>query len=207
MLTCMPTDVAVLQTTSQAASLLDETRLAILHHLRRPDSAAGVARQLGAPRQRIGYHVRALEAAGLLSAVGERRRGNTIERLLQSTATQYVVGPGALGAVGTSDRVPPDRFASAYLISAASRTISDVAALDERARAAGTAVPTLTIETEVRFATPAAQHAFARELAESLVELVRKHHDADAHGGRAFRFVVAGHPIVQRVEAREATPT
>lgn len=203
----MTRDVAVLQTTSQAASLLDATRLAILEALRRPDSAAGVARRLGAPRQRIGYHVRALEAAGLLAVVGERRRRNTVERLLQATATVYVVGPTALGPLGASDAIPPDQFASAYLLAAASRTIGAVAALEDRARATGKALATLTIETEVRFATPAAQHAFARELAETLVALVRKHHDADAAGGRAFRFVVAGHPAVRPSDERRADAT
>jgi DNA-binding transcriptional ArsR family regulator len=187
--------LAVLQSTAQAHTLLDGVRLQILAELRTPDSAAAVARRLGAPRQRIGYHIRALEAAGLIEGVGERRTGNYVERLLRASATHYVVAPQALGALGatTTDEIR-DRFSTAYLLAAASRTIGEVAELQVRAAEAGKQLPTLTIETEVRFASPAAQHAFATELAGCVATLVARHHDAHAPLGRGFRFLIAGHP-------------
>jgi DNA-binding transcriptional ArsR family regulator len=194
----MPTSLAVLQTTSQAATLLDDVRLEILAELRTPDSAAAVARRLGAPRQRIGYHIRALEAAGLIESVGERRTGNYVERLLRASATHYVVAPQALGALGAGADEVRDQFSAAYLLAAASRTIGQVAELQQRAQAAGKQLPTLTVETDVRFASAAAQHAFATELADCLASLVARYHEADAPGGRRFRFVVAGHPTVER---------
>jgi DNA-binding transcriptional ArsR family regulator len=189
-----PDSLAVLQSTSQAATLLDGIRLQILAELREPDSAAAVARRLGAPRQRIGYHIRALQAAGLIAPVGERRRGNYVEHLLQASATHYVIAPQALGALGATTDEIRDRFSTAYLLSAASRTIGDVAALADQATAAGKLLPTLTLETEVRFASPAAQHAFATELAACLAGLVARHHQPDAPTGRPFRFLIAGHP-------------
>src|SRR5688572_15094740 len=67
--------IASLTTTTAAAAMLDPTRLAILDRLRQPGSAASVAAQLGAPRQRIGYHVRELERVGLVSPVTERAHG------------------------------------------------------------------------------------------------------------------------------------
>ena len=72
----MTADYAVVESTDQAATLMDPMRLQILAHLREPESAAGVARALGLPRQRVGYHIRELERAKLLRSVGERRRGN-----------------------------------------------------------------------------------------------------------------------------------
>jgi DNA-binding transcriptional ArsR family regulator len=194
----MAASLAVLQTTSQAAALLDDVRLGILAELRTPDSAAAVARRLGAPRQRIGYHIRALEAAGLIESVGERRTGNYVERLLRATATHYVVSPQVLGALGAGADAVRDRFSTAYLLAAASRTIGDVAELQGRAEAAGKALPTLTLETDVRFASAATQHAFATELANCLAALVARYHEADVPGGRRFRFLVAGHPTVER---------
>lgn len=175
---------------------MDPVRLEILAHLREPESAAGVARALGLPRQRVGYHVRALEKARLLRYVGERRRRNYVEQLLQATAAFYVVGPRALGAMGTSDGKFRDRFSSAYLIAAASRTIGDVGVLRERARAAGRQLPTLTLEGEVRFASPEDQRAFADELTDSFAALVAKYHDDRAERGRRFRIVIAGHPAL-----------
>jgi DNA-binding transcriptional ArsR family regulator len=187
--------LAVLQSTAQAAAVLDDVRLQILAELRTPDSAAAVARRLGAPRQRIGYHIRALEAAGLIESVGERRQGNYVERLLRASATHYVVAPQALGALGaTSVADIRDRFSTAYLIAAASRTIAEVAELQDRAHAAGKRLPTLTLETEVHFASAATQHAFASELADTLAALVAKYHEPDAPYGRTFRVAVTGHP-------------
>lgn len=180
--------------------MLDPIRLEILARLREPESAAEVARGLGMPRQRVGYHIRALEKARLLRFVGERRRGNYVEHLLQATAACYVVGPSALGAVGPdtagSGAGLRDRFSSGYLIAAASRTIGEVATLRERARDAGKQLPTLTIESEVRFAAPDQQRAFAQELTESIARLIAKYHDAAAVGGRRFRIVVSGHPVL-----------
>ena len=190
----MSTSLAVLQSTAQTATLLNGVRLRILAELRTPDSAAAVARRLGAPRQRIGYHVRALEAAGLIQPVGERRRGNYVEQLLQASATTYVVAPQVLGDLGATSEEIKDRFSTAYLLAAASRTIGEVAELQQQAAQAGKQLPTFTLETEVRFASAATQHAFATELAECLATLVARHHDAEAPGGRRFRFLISGHP-------------
>jgi DNA-binding transcriptional ArsR family regulator len=190
----MTAQLAVLKSTEQTATLLDGVRLQILAELRTPDSAAAVARRLGAPRQRIGYHIRALEAAGLIEPAGERRHGNYVERLLRASATHYVVAPQALGALGANEDVVRDRFSAAYLLAAASRTIGEVADLQQRAHAAGKRLPTLTIETEIRFASAATQHAFASELADTLAALVARYHDPDTPYGRTFRVTVTGHP-------------
>jgi DNA-binding transcriptional ArsR family regulator len=202
----MTADYAVVDSTDQAATLMDPMRLRILAHLREPESAAGVARALGMPRQRVGYHIRALERANLLRFVGERRRGNYVEQLLQATATFYVVGPRALGVMGTEAGTIRDRFSSAYLIAAASRTIGDVGVLRERAQAAGRQLPTLTLEAEVRFASPEEQRAFADELTDTFAALVAKYHDGHAERGRRFRIVIAGHPALP-ADSAAAQPT
>jgi len=50
-----------------------------------------------------------------------------------------------------------DRASSAYLVAAAARVISDVAEQREAARAAGKKLATITMEAEVRLASPATQ--------------------------------------------------
>ena len=52
----------------------------------------------------------------------------------------------------------------------------------------------MTVETEVRFATPADQNKFAEELTQAVAAVVAKYHDDKTPGGRRFRFVVGGHP-------------
>src|SRR5262245_16430647 len=70
-------------------------RIRILDALREPDSAAGVARRLGEARQKVNYHIKELERAGLLRRHGERRTGNFVETLFQSAARTLVVSPRA----------------------------------------------------------------------------------------------------------------
>jgi DNA-binding transcriptional ArsR family regulator len=177
-----------------AAVALQPARLEILEALRDPDSGTGVARRLGLPRQRVGYHLRELEKRGLLRHVEDRKRGNCVERIVQATARYYLVSPAALGPVEADPGSIRDRFSSAYQVAVMARTLRDVAELQGRARDAGKKLPTLTLQTDVRFANAAAQGAFAEELTNALAALVAKYHDDAAERGRTFRFTVAGHP-------------
>jgi DNA-binding transcriptional ArsR family regulator len=184
----------VIRTPEAAAVLLDPVRQQLLAQLAQPDSAAGLARRLRLPRQRINYHLRALEDVGLLELVEERRKGNCLERVVRATARAFVISPEALGPLGLTADVAADRFSSAYLIAAAGRAIRDVAALEAGARAAGQRIATLTLEADVRFANAASRAAFAEELAEAVARIAAKYHDARARGGRRFRLLAAVHP-------------
>ncbi|WP_426028683.1 ArsR/SmtB family transcription factor [Brevundimonas sp. TWP2-3-4b2] len=57
---------ALLDNLDTALLALAPIRRRILAALTEPASAAGLAEQLGLPRQNIGHHLRALEAAGLI---------------------------------------------------------------------------------------------------------------------------------------------
>jgi DNA-binding transcriptional ArsR family regulator len=199
--------VQVLDAAEAASALLDPSRLHILTALREPDSSAGVARTLGLPRQRVGHHVRTLEAAGLLSCVGERKKRNCVERLLQATARAYVLAPRLLGELGLSTDEARDRFSSTYLLAAANRIIEEVGAMRPRAEAAGKKLPTLTLQTEVRFASARSQNEFLEELLAAFSELVARHHRPDAAGGRTFRISLLGHPALAPEPPASPSPT
>jgi DNA-binding transcriptional ArsR family regulator len=190
----MSAPVHVVADPATAGAMLHPLRLRVLAALAEPDSATGVARRLGLPRQQVNYHVRELEAGGLLRPVGERQRRGLTERLVRAVARSYVISPATLGELGADPSKVHDRMSSAYLIAVAARVIRDVAALRDGAERAGKRLPTLTLESEVRFAGPEAQHAFAEELSEALARLVAKYHDAEAPRGRAFRVVAGAHP-------------
>lgn len=190
----MQSPLAVIDEPAPAASLLEPTRLRLLEQLREPGSAAEAARALGLPRQRIGYHVRQLQRQGLLREVGTRRKGSATERLLQTTARHYLISPEVLGALSADPAQVRDRLSSAYLVAVAAETIRSVSRLRDGAERAGKKLPTLTMHVDVRFATAARQHEFARDLAESLTRLVRQYHEPDAADGRTFTFAFLGHP-------------
>ena len=191
-----PSPLAVIRDPDSAAAALDPIRQRLLAHLAEPDSATGVARRLGLPRQKVNYHLRALEQAGLVELVEERRKGNCIERVVRASARAYVISPETLGAVAPGADLPADRLSSAYLIAVAGRTIRELAELDARARKTGKRIATLTLDAEIRFASAAARAAFAEELADAVARLAARYHDDRAPGGRAFRLLAAVHPAV-----------
>jgi len=200
-MTPTPAEVAVLRSTHQAATALDPVRLRILAHLRHPDSAAGTARSLHSPRQRIGYHIRQLIQAGLLHPAGERRSGNAVEQLLQSSATHFFLGPHALGPVALDPAMAQDQLSSTYQIATAYRAMLDVSELQKRARSSAKMLPTLTLESEITFESATEQTAFASELTEFIKTLSAKYAASNApidRKSRSFRLVAIAHPAIDR---------
>jgi DNA-binding transcriptional ArsR family regulator len=195
-------DIAVLGH-ADAVTALRGTRRRLLAALAEPDSAAGLARRLGLPRQRLNYHLKALERSGLLECVEERRKGNCTERILRAAARSFVISPDALGVLGDTPETAHDRFSASYVVAVAARTITEVSALDTRARNERKRLSTLAIDAEIRFASPQARAAFTRELSDRVAELVARYHDPEASGGRRFRLITLAH---QRPDATTSVP-
>jgi len=193
--TTATTGVAVVGRDRAATALLDPTRRRILGALQEPGSASTIAGPLGLSRQRVNYHVRALERAGLVAEVGRRRRRGLEERLVRATATHYLISPDALGALGATPTDRADRFSATYQVAVAARTIREVAQLAALARAAGKRLTTLTLDAEIRFASPAQREAFANDLTSLVQQLAARYHDAGAPDGRTYRFFAGAHPI------------
>jgi hypothetical protein len=149
---------------------------------------------MGLPRQQLNYHLRQLEAQGLLEAVGERKRRGCTERLLRAVARSYLISPSILGQLGTDPALVQDRLSSAYLVAVAARAIREIAALRARAEEEDKRLATLTIQSDVRFASPKAQQAFAEELSNEFAKLVAKYHDESVPQGRRFRVLAGAYP-------------
>jgi DNA-binding transcriptional ArsR family regulator len=185
--------VEVVREPKRAAALLQADKRRLLEMLREPDSSAGLARRLGLPRQQVNYHLRELEAAGLVQFVEERRKGNCVERLVRATAASYLISPEAMGRLGCGCGhpgclcPPPEEPVSAgdKLARAAARAI--------RAAADGSCA-SAPFEAEVRFADAASREEFERELPEAIAALVRKYEAAEGAAER-YRFVAACWPV------------
>jgi predicted ArsR family transcriptional regulator len=184
-------DVEVIEDPAAASSALDPIRSRLLAELAEPGSAAGLATRVGIARQKVNYHLRALEAHGLVELAEERKRGGITERVLRATAASYVVSPAALGEGVVDPERAADRFSARYLIALAGRLVREVGGLSRRADAAGKRLPTMSIDTEVRFRSAEDRAAFADELTAAVIELAARYHHDD---GRPHRLVVAAHP-------------
>jgi DNA-binding transcriptional ArsR family regulator len=184
-------DLEVIEDPAAAVVALDPVRARLLGHLAVPRSAGALALEVGLSRQKVNYHLRALESHGLVALCGERKHGGITERILQATAASYVVSPAAVDAGAVDPASAGDRLSARYLVSVAGRMVREVGSLARRAQAAGRRMPTFTIDTEIGFASAEDRAAFADELTSAVLELMSRYHHDD---GRPHRLVVAAHP-------------
>ncbi len=188
-------DLQVIDDPAAATIALEPMRSRLLSELGVPASAATLATRVGLPRQKVNYHLHALEAHGLVRLAEERKWGGLTERLLVATASSYVVSPSALGPVAADPNREIDRLSASYLIALGARVVHEVGDLVRRAKQTGKRLATLAVDTEVRFRSPADRAAFSNELADAIAKLISKYHDASSPGGRPHRLVVVAHPL------------
>ena len=200
-------DVAVIDDPAAAGVSLDPVRARLLAALAQPGSATTLAAQVGLTRQKVNYHLRALERHGLVELVEERRKGNMTERVLRATAASYLISPTALAAVAPDPDRSPDQLSARWLLALAGRLVQEVGELITRARAARQQLPTFAIDTEVTFGSAADRAAFVAELSDAVEGLVGKYHDEAATRGRKHRLIVALHPSITKDPEQHPTTT
>ena len=194
--------VALLDRPGPLRAALSPIRRRLLDRLRVPASATELAAEMDLGRQRLNYHLRELEKAGLVHLVEERQRRGFVERVLAARADAFIVDPALMGAPRTAKHLAAaqDRFSAEHLIDTAGSMVRDVARMKGRASAEGTRLLTFSIDTEISFATPGAFERFTTELSESLA---RHAAQFNTPGGRRYRVVIAGHPGVNHGGSRD----
>ncbi|MCB9841048.1 MAG: helix-turn-helix domain-containing protein [Phycisphaeraceae bacterium] len=203
-------DLCVIDDPASAGVALDPVRGRLLAELATPASAATLAGRVGMARQKVNYHLRTLEAHGLVRVESEKRWGGLTERRLVATASSYVVSPGALGPIGADPERDVggrrmDRLSAGYLVALAARVVREVGQLLRKSEELGKRLATLSIDTEVRFRSPEDRAAFSRELASAVATLVSRYHDESAPGGRRHRVMVGAYPTPEDPKGKEPT--
>lgn len=180
---------------------LSPIRRRLLERLRQPASATQLAAELSMGRQRVNYHLRALEKARLVDLVEERQRRGCIERILVARAQAFIVDPSVMTAKtgshsGTSlagvSRDVQDKFSAEHLIDAAADVVRDVTRMRAQAEKQGVRLLTFTMQTDISFAEPDDLERFTTAVAEFVTREAAKFHTPAA--GRRYRVVIGGHP-------------
>ncbi len=169
---------------------LDPIRASILDALTEPGSASTVAAAVGSTRQKVNYHLKALEAHGLVELAEERAWGGITERFVRRAARHLVVAPDVVQGVAIDPDEVGDHLSAAYLIAVNARTVSEVGAIMSSA-ANGTRVPTLAVDAVIGFASPEHRAAFAADLQSAVAALVAQYHHDD---GRPHRLTISSYP-------------
>src|SRR5262245_44899721 len=202
---------ALLEQPEDVRLALSPMRRKLLERLHTPSSATRLASELALGRQRVNYHLRALEGAGLIELVEERQRRGCVERVLVARARAFVVDPAVMAApapagaprAGVAPAVQ-DRFAAEHLIGAAAAIVRDVGRMQARAHRQGTRLLTFTIDTEIAFAAPADLERFSTELAGFIARYSAR---SETRDGRQYRLVIGGHPAPRPRPSASVNPS
>lgn len=187
-------DLEVIDSPAAAAVALDPMRARMLARLAEPGSATTLGAELGLSRQKVNYHLHALEQHGLIELLEDRPRRGLRERVMIATARSYLIAPDALSAQA-ADPARADRLSTRYLIALAARMVREVTDLARGAEKAGRPLATLAIDTEIRFGSAADRAAFTEQLTATVHTLAARYHQEAAPGGRWHRLVIAAHPV------------
>jgi len=198
-------DVLVIDALDRAVAVLHPLRLRILAALDEADSATGLGRQFGLSRQQVNYHLRELEASGLVELVGERRNRGCTERLVRAVARSFVLSSSLLGDVGADPERVSEAAANSLLVAAAARAIDAVSGLRGRLDAAGKPLSVTSVQAEVRLTAPGMQRGFMDELSNAVNRVVAKYHDGRSGGGRRVRVLVGAYPVAETGADRKST--
>jgi len=202
-------NLAVLDSAASAAAVLDPLRQRILESLVEPDSAAGVARRLHLPRQRLNYHVRELARAGLLRRAGRRRKRNMIEQCYVATARSYAISPELLGRLGADPRRVEDTLSAAYLLALSAQLQAELGRASREASAQGKRLTTLSMNSEFRFESAEQRARFARALEAAVVDVIGRfaspavREDGSAGAGRPYRLILGCYPVPLRTDSQK----
>lgn len=186
-------ELEVIDRPATAVLALDPVKNRILATLTMPGSAASIASRVGLTRQQVNYHLRALEAHRLVEPFEERQWGGLTERRMVATAASYIVSPAALGSIAADPARSNDRLSASYLIALAARIVREVGDLWKRAKRNDKRLATLSLDTVIRFKSPAERAAFTSELTTAITSLAARYHD-EAAGARPHRLIIASYP-------------
>ncbi|HEY1434083.1 MAG TPA: helix-turn-helix domain-containing protein [Thermoanaerobaculia bacterium] len=202
-------DLETITSARRASALMHPLRLRLLSLSREPTSAAELARRLGLPRQRVNYHVRALEGAGFLRRAGRQRKGNMTEQRFVATARAFMLSAGILGPVAADWREIGDTTSPDYLLALTEQVRADIEQAAGEGRAEGQPITTVSLKSQFRFENAAQRAAFVLAVREAVVAVIARHaspnrlENGRPGRGRPYRLVLACYPIPVATEGPE----
>jgi DNA-binding transcriptional ArsR family regulator len=190
-------DVFYIETVEQATTLLKPLRVELVRRMDAPRTCPELAGFFHESPQKIYYHVKALEKAGLVEKMEERRVRGVVEGYYQAKARSYWLAPHLVGRVG-GIKPTQNQVSLRYLLSLAEEIHDDVGKLAHQA-AAGKDVASLSLSAHIYLPDSERRGEFLQEVQQAFQELARKYglptDDAPPLAeGQEFRLVLACYP-------------
>jgi DNA-binding transcriptional ArsR family regulator len=179
-------DTLYIEDVAQADALLKPKRVQIMRELAEPRTCTEIGGVMGETPQAVYYHVKRLQAAGLVSLVDERRVRGIVEGIYQAVARTYWVSPDIAGRLGPA-RAREEMLGLGYLLNLTEELTRDLAAL-----AAGPqTLPSFGIAGDVHL-SPEDGAAFVAELQRAFGEVLARYGGGES--GHTFRLALACYP-------------
>ncbi|HEX6025642.1 MAG TPA: helix-turn-helix domain-containing protein [Solirubrobacter sp.] len=178
-------DTLYIQTVEQADALLKPKRVEVLRQLAEPHTCTQVGQALGETPQAVYYHVKRLQAHGLVDLVEEHRVRGITEGVYQAAARSFWVAPQIVGRLGPP-RTRDSMLGLGYLLDLAEEMSRDLAGL----AAGAPTLPSFGIAGDVTLA-PEDGAAFVAELQRAFGEVLERY---SGRSGHAFRLALACYP-------------
>lgn len=186
-------DVLFVDDVEQAAALLKPARLDVLRRMAEETTCTELARLLASTPQKVHYHVKALEAAGLVERVAERRVHGIVEGIYRARARAYWLSPRLVGRIGGPLQAS-DEASLGYVIQLAEEVQAEVAALASQADRER--VPSLGLSAQIVLRDGAQRAAFLRDVQKTFTRLAEKY--GSGTEGERYRIALACYPKEDR---------
>lgn len=187
-------DVYLIEKPNQAHELFKPLRLEILSRLGEPHSCPELAKDLGLTTQKVYYHVKVLETAGLLRMVRERRVRGIMEGVYRATARSYWLSPRLVQMLGGHKRVS-EQLSLQHLFSLAEDMQIEIGHLASRDT---DETPSLGISAHIELPDEDSRTAFLAEIQTTFKQLAEKYgareHTNASGDETSFRLMLACYP-------------
>lgn len=155
----------------QASALLKPYRLEIMKMLDEPRTCSQLAEVFSDSPQKIYYHIKILEKAGLVKKVDQRQVRGIIESFYQAAATSYWLSPEVVGELGGSQQAK-SKLSLHYLLDMAEQVHNEVGQLAQRNEEEP---PTLGVSAQIELRSGNEREAFMAELQAAVQSLAEKY--------------------------------
>lgn len=195
-------EVLYIEDVDQAAALLKPQRIEMLKLMDHPRTCLELSKVFGETPQKIYYHIKALQNAGLVEQVGERRVRGTVEGSYQARARSYWLASELIGQIGGAS-IAQDQASLRHLLSLTEEMRGDIGHL---AQQVGREIPSLGLSLHVELDDEARRAEFMADVQRMAQILAHKYGatagNADDGGAEVdaqppkplFRLVVACYP-------------
>jgi DNA-binding transcriptional ArsR family regulator len=178
-------DTLYIETVEQADALLKPKRVEVLRQLAEPHTCTQIGQVLGETPQAVYYHVKRLQAHGLVELVDEHRVRGITEGVYRAVARSFWIAPEIVGRLG-APRAREALLGLGFLLDLTEEMGRDLAGL----AASAPSLPSFGIAGDIMLA-PEDGAAFVAELQRAFGEVLERYSGAEGH---RFRLLLACYP-------------